>query len=255
MKIMDIFTSIKPYYRQPQGRVWLLAIAVVSLLLVLTFIYQGYNSFELVKHMVFQAEVVPTPGGKPTQSNTDQLAKAPLFGVASTVASTRVNTNLLLLGVFLANDGKRSQAIIANQGEEAKVYRVSDQLADGGKLYSVYADRVMLQRNGQLETLYLEWEKRSEESPSKKPSARKIHTPKISGKVNTNLETDKPAVQPVTPSFQVENPPNNSEAWQDRIKEIREKYQGRFGSQGGGPGYNPRSLPSGDGFRGMRNNR
>ena len=70
-----------------------------------------------------------------------QLTQSPLFGSSEQSASQRINTNLILLGVLFSKDQKQAEAIIASQGREAKVYRINDELVDGGRLRSIYTDR------------------------------------------------------------------------------------------------------------------
>lgn len=60
--------------------------------------------------------------------------------------------NLTLLGVVASQTPEESRAIIKGGGEE-NAYRVGDQLPGGATLHAVYADRVILDRRGQLEAL------------------------------------------------------------------------------------------------------
>jgi general secretion pathway protein C len=69
------------------------------------------------------------------------------------LAETRLN--LALKGTIAANGGESSLAIIAAQGQEEKVYGVSDTVVPGTTLYAVYPDRVVLDTGGGLEALKL----------------------------------------------------------------------------------------------------
>ena len=63
--------------------------------------------------------------------------------------------SLTLTGIVaIGEDGKGSANISSNRGAE-KIYQVGQNVegADGATLHSVYADRVLLNRNGRLETL------------------------------------------------------------------------------------------------------
>lgn len=63
--------------------------------------------------------------------------------------------NLVLAGVFAANDPTKGLAIIGESPQSVKVYAVGSTVRSGTRLHSVYLDRVILDRNGQLETLSL----------------------------------------------------------------------------------------------------
>jgi general secretion pathway protein C len=63
--------------------------------------------------------------------------------------------NLVLSAVFAANDPTKGLAVIGESPQSAKVYAVGATVRPGTRLHSVYLDRVLLDRNGQLETLAL----------------------------------------------------------------------------------------------------
>lgn len=79
------------------------------------------------------------------------------------------DTNLKweLKGVFTNPDPARSAAILAPQGQGEKLYRVNASLPGNVRLDQVLGDRVILARDGKLETLRL---KRSSESSSNRNS-------------------------------------------------------------------------------------
>jgi general secretion pathway protein C len=64
------------------------------------------------------------------------------------------SANLLLAGTIATQDPKHGVAIIGDGGGPSKVYSVGDRVA-GASLHSVYMDRVILDRGGQLETVLL----------------------------------------------------------------------------------------------------
>jgi general secretion pathway protein C len=63
--------------------------------------------------------------------------------------------NLVLSAVFAANDPTKGVAVIGESPQASKVYSVGATVRPGTRLHSVYLDRVILDRNGQLETLAL----------------------------------------------------------------------------------------------------
>ncbi len=62
---------------------------------------------------------------------------------------------LVLTGTIAANDPQNGLAIIGQTAQTAKVYAVGDSVPGGARLHSVYSDRVVIDRNGQLESLAL----------------------------------------------------------------------------------------------------
>jgi general secretion pathway protein C len=62
---------------------------------------------------------------------------------------------LVLTGIIAGNDPQNGLAILGPNTQSAKVYAVGDNVPGGAKLHSVYSDRVVIDRNGQLESLAL----------------------------------------------------------------------------------------------------
>jgi general secretion pathway protein C len=63
--------------------------------------------------------------------------------------------NLVLSGVIATNDPAKGWAIIGESAQSAKYYTVGAAVRPGTKLHAVYLDKVILDRNGQLEALAL----------------------------------------------------------------------------------------------------
>jgi general secretion pathway protein C len=62
---------------------------------------------------------------------------------------------LILAGVIADKDPGKGQAIIGENAAAAKLYSVNAVIPGGARLHAVYRDRVLLERNGSLETLSL----------------------------------------------------------------------------------------------------
>ncbi len=62
---------------------------------------------------------------------------------------------LVLTGVIAGNDAQNGLAIIGQTAQATKVYAVGDTIPGGVKLHEVYEDRVILDDNGELQTLAL----------------------------------------------------------------------------------------------------
>ena len=99
--------------------------------------------------------------------NIEQLKSLPVFGKveapktdapAPIIENQAVQTqlNLVLLGVISSNDEKSGRAVISS-GDKQDVYAVGDTLpvGNGVTLSKVLADRVIVNNNGQYESLFL----------------------------------------------------------------------------------------------------
>lgn len=97
------------------------------------------------------------------QNNFKKLTSANIFGVTDKVVvqkQTKVpetRLNLTLKGVLAAIPMQRASAIIA-QGKSGKedIYSVGDKMPGGVLIKEIHPDYVVLDRNGQLETLKLQ---------------------------------------------------------------------------------------------------
>jgi general secretion pathway protein C len=88
------------------------------------------------------------------------ITNAHLFGApprASQDGSNAPQTTmpLVLTGIIAGNDPQNGLAIVGENAQSARVYAVGDNIPGGAKLHSVYSDRVVIDRNGQLESLAL----------------------------------------------------------------------------------------------------
>ena len=99
-------------------------------------------------------------------ADVQSIANAHIFGEASAeavvvvpqeshenLAETRLS--LELKGTLASADENASIAIIADASKEEKIYSIKDTVAPGATLHAVYADRVVLNRAGNLEVLKL----------------------------------------------------------------------------------------------------
>ena len=98
---------------------------------------------------------------RPAMNPTLRLAtivNAHLFGLAGASASgdaPPTTAALVLTGVLADRDPARGRAIIGEKAASAKLYAVGAAIPGGAHLRSVYADRVLIERNGALESLLL----------------------------------------------------------------------------------------------------
>jgi general secretion pathway protein C len=82
--------------------------------------------------------------------------QAPAAGAALSAPDTPLN--LALLGVLADDREQYSRALIA-QGADERSFAVGDDVSAGVTLQAIFPDRVILSRNGRLETLRLERDK------------------------------------------------------------------------------------------------
>lgn len=116
----------------------------------------------------------------------DDVASLSAFGSAARAPSTVVDapdTSLswVLKGVLADPDPERSGAILAPQGQPEKYYRVGASLPGNVRLDQVLADRVILVRDGQLETLRLQ--RRPLSSGTAAPARRTANLPQVDSSV------------------------------------------------------------------------
>ncbi|MGE0113885.1 MAG: type II secretion system protein GspC [Steroidobacteraceae bacterium] len=122
--------------------------------------------------------------------NPQSIADAHLFGIATGGSNLAADPNnlpttqmsLVLAGTMALDDPEAGFAIIGENAATAKFYRVGTVINGGVRLHSVYADRVILDRNGALETLSLP---RGMPSAAPAPTARNVVT--TSNPVGENL--------------------------------------------------------------------
>lgn len=93
------------------------------------------------------------------------IVAAHLFGeyraptdVALTEMSEAPDTrlNLTLMGILSGTAERESRALIASSNGEEKPYAVGDDIIQGARLQAIFSDRVILARDGRLETLRLD---------------------------------------------------------------------------------------------------
>jgi general secretion pathway protein C len=120
--------------------------------------------------------VIPTPDSArwlPTPASTivvpdnraasmTALINAHLFGTYTASAATDLSAapdtrlNLKLIGILAGTRASDSRAIISAQDAAEKAYAIGDDVVRGASLQAIFPDRVILARDGQMETLRLD---------------------------------------------------------------------------------------------------
>jgi general secretion pathway protein C len=144
--------------RAPQIAVWVLALAIGVQAAIIVTNFAGTNSAPSLP--MAQASVPVPPAAR--RANVAAIANAHLFGAAEAPKPPPDATNapqtsmpLVLTGIISADDPRNGLAILGESAAAAKVYATGDNLPGGARLHSVYSDRVLLDRNGTLESLPL----------------------------------------------------------------------------------------------------
>ncbi len=102
-----------------------------------------------------------TPAAPPI--SVPAIVNAHLFGIAAVPGASDLDPSsapatqmsLVLVGTIAQTDPERGLAIIGESAATAKVYAVGKIVTGGTRLHSVFPDRVILDRGGQLEALLL----------------------------------------------------------------------------------------------------
>jgi general secretion pathway protein C len=107
----------------------------------------------------------PPAGARPFALRSHSLdiagiTNAHLFGRAPPKEQDGANAPqtsipLVLTGTIAGDDPQNGLAILGQTAQTAKVYAVGDSVPGGAKLHSVYSDRVVIDRGGELESLAL----------------------------------------------------------------------------------------------------
>ncbi len=140
--------------RGPQIAIWALALALAA------------QAAIIVTHL---AGAGRTPATGPTtmaaqaqRVDVAMIANSHLFGAAPVAHEDKDATDapktsmpLVLTGIIAAKDPKDGLAILGENASGAKVYAVGNNVPGGARVQSVYEDRVLLLRDGHLESLTL----------------------------------------------------------------------------------------------------
>lgn len=101
----------------------------------------------------------PSAAAEAPALRVNEITSAHLFGEAkgngNDANAPPTSVQLVLAGVLALPDPKRGLAILGPSSAAAKLYTVGSAVPGGVNLYAVYKDRVLLDRGGVIESLYL----------------------------------------------------------------------------------------------------
>lgn len=142
---------------------WFFRLTLIVLLVLLgqAMARLAWQMFTPSPSVAVAAPSAPTAAATParTQNPASALAMRHLFGTTEVVVDTAAEApetrlDLKLIGVFATADSS-ALAIIAPGRRPEALYGIGDSLPGNATLRAVYADRVVLERDGVLETLRL----------------------------------------------------------------------------------------------------
>lgn len=121
------------------------------------------------------------------------------------IVAPKTSLRLVLKGVFTAKEGGSSGAIIEEMGKSAEYYALGALLPGNATLEEVYEDRVLLRRNGRLETLSFDEKDLDAESQITKLEKSKPVQSKPSGAGEVTVKTPEQFIDEATRQIS-ENP-------------------------------------------------
>jgi general secretion pathway protein C len=141
--------------RGPQIAVWALALALAAQAAIIVTRLAGAGRSAAAG----PSAVLPQQG---RHVDVAMIANSHLFGTAPVAVANSSDSDapktsmpLVLTGIIAARDPKDGLAILGENASGAKVYAVGDNVPGGARVQSVYEDRVLLMRDGHLESLTL----------------------------------------------------------------------------------------------------
>ena len=138
-----------------QGLFWLM-IALLSYELV-----SGASQYYWIRSDLKKLPLHPVQHAKTMQqSSAQQALKIPVFGEYIPKALVDLDVkpsglDLSLVGIVFSRDAKHSMAIISSPEHPAKPYSTGDLVPGGAKIKQITPDGVVLEREGELESLSL----------------------------------------------------------------------------------------------------
>lgn len=140
--------------RAPQVAVWVLALALgVQAALIVTRLAGA--SAPAISAAQPQAPAVARAIDTAVIANAHLFGAPPVAPVANAANAPRTTIPLVLSGTLAEPDPKAGLAILGPNANSVLVYAVGDNVPGGARLHAVYPDRVLLERNGALESLML----------------------------------------------------------------------------------------------------
>jgi type II secretory pathway component PulC len=132
--------------------------ALLLLVLLGTLVYQSQAIITLlkVKSVSGNSKNVAIVTVDRTVKN-GEITQWHLFGVQEILAPVAIYTKWMLRGIILGDQPENNVAFIASSDADEASYRRGDKLADGTIIFNILSDKVLLNHNGIIETLFIPW--------------------------------------------------------------------------------------------------
>lgn len=131
----------------------LLAICILVFVVLI-----GVELWSAAAAQLMSPRIQPRAAANPQrdQSGVEQITAADLFGHAANQNANLPETTLQLTlrAVFAASDPHAASAVIESSDGHAQMVKIGAGIGGDATLQDVYANRIVLARNGVLETLY-----------------------------------------------------------------------------------------------------
>jgi general secretion pathway protein C len=204
--------SIVEVIANPRVRQWLPGVLNGGILLLLAASLAQWTWLVVKPPLPPLVLAPPTPSSQQNTFSLQPLLAAHLFGqVSQELTGGRLDNlpisslNLVLTGVIASASG--GYALISVNGQTQEPFGVGQTVTDNAVLQAVYPDRVVIQRNGVLESLMLEG---AEKSPTEqwvppaaasRPPAASANIVRETGVNHYMVEREQLAAQMRTPDF------------------------------------------------------
>jgi general secretion pathway protein C len=204
--------SIVEVIANPRIRQWLPGVLNGGMLLLLTASLAQWT-WLVVKPPLPPLVIAPPPAPATSSSFSIQpLLTAHLFGqVSQELTGGRLDNlplsslNLILTGVIASGSG--GYALISVNGQPQEPFAIGQTITAGAVLQAVYPDRIVIRRNGVLESLMLEGTELPQTEPGTPPATADLPATSLAGVVQETghnhytVERDVLAAQMRTPDF------------------------------------------------------
>ncbi|WP_298624054.1 type II secretion system protein N [uncultured Legionella sp.] len=149
----DIHHLVSPRYAK-----WII-ISLISLFSVLI-LFEYTSLFFPGNQQSSSSDIVINSQGEAKQDSFNAILNTSLFGVyvPDNLNEDSVKKSMLdvtLVGILLADDMEESQVIIRSSSGEEKTYKLDDKIPGGAVIKRIMAGGVLVERNGNLESLSL----------------------------------------------------------------------------------------------------
>ncbi len=157
------------------------------------------------------------------------IASLNLFGtvqrniVVPTTDAPATKLNLLLQGVFLAEQAENSSAIVAGNGKEGELFNIGDTLPGNAVLAAVLEDHILLRRGGRMEKLMF-----SDNTVGSGVTRLESETPEsqqISEPTKTRLQQVRERLAERQQSVKTQRPSTPGSTLKNYVSEYRDKIE------------------------------